>query len=95
MTSVTRRLDCFCMGPMTVGPSNYLSCCSCSGHLVDLFLGCTSGLNLATDLGPILALHQRALRIGRSITVWLTSCLTGFDLTKQVKLMLMQHKQSS
>ena len=29
-----------------------------------------------------------------SITVQLTSCLTGFDLTKQVKLMLIQQKQS-
>ena len=30
-----------------------------------------------------------------SITVWLTSCLTAFDLTKQVKLLLIQHMQSS
>ena len=30
-----------------------------------------------------------------SITVWLTSCLTGLDLTKQVIMLLIQHKQSS
>ena len=30
-----------------------------------------------------------------SITVWLISFLTCLDLTKQVKLLLMQHKQSS
>ena len=29
------------------------------------------------------------------ITVWLTSCLTGLDLTKQVNLFLIKHKQSS
>ena len=29
------------------------------------------------------------------ITVWLTSFLTGLDLTKQVKPLLMKHKQSS
>ena len=42
---------CFCLGP-----SNYLSCCSCSGHFVNLLLGYTSGLNLGADLGPVLAL---------------------------------------
>ena len=30
-----------------------------------------------------------------SITVQLTSCLTGLDLTKLVNLDLIQHKQSS
>ena len=30
-----------------------------------------------------------------SITVWLTSCLTGLDSTKLVNLFLIQHKQSS
>ena len=30
-----------------------------------------------------------------SITVWLTSCLNGLDLTKLVNLYLIQHKQSS
>ena len=41
--------------------------------------------------GPV----QRTLTIvGVSITVWLTSYLTGLDLTKQVKLLLIQHKQS-
>ena len=39
--------------------------------------------------------NQRTLTIGGSITVWLTSCLTGLDLTKQVKLLLIEHKQSS
>ena len=32
------------------------------------------------------ALHQKTLTIGESITVWLTSCLTGLDSTKQAKL---------
>ena len=32
------------------GPSNYYLSCFCSGHLVNLLLGCTSGLNLAADL---------------------------------------------
>ena len=32
---------------------------------------------------------------GGSITVWLTSSLTGLDLTKQVKLLLLQRMQSS
>ena len=38
---------------------------------------------------------QRTLTMGGSITVWPTSCLTGLDLTKQVNLLLIQHKQSS
>ena len=37
---------------------------------------------------------QRMLTIGESNTVRLTSCLTCLDLTKQVKLMLIQPKQS-
>ena len=40
-------------------------------------------------------INQRTLTIGGSITVRLTSCLTGVDWTKQVKVMLIQHKQSS
>ena len=40
------------------GPSNYYLSCFCSGHLVNLLLGCTSGLNLAADLGPVLALFK-------------------------------------
>ena len=35
------------------------------------------------------------LTIGGSISVLLTSCLTGLDSTKQVNLLLIQHKQSS
>ena len=38
---------------------------------------------------------QRTLTIGGSITVWLTSYLTGVESTKQVKLILIQQKQSS
>ena len=45
----------FCLWPTAEGPSNYLSC-SCSRHFINLLLGCTSGLNLAADLGPVLAL---------------------------------------
>ena len=40
--------------PTAKVPNNYLS--SSSGHLVILLLGYTSGLNLAADLGPVLAL---------------------------------------
>ena len=45
----------FCLGPTAKGPNNYLSC-SCSVHFVNLLLWYTSGLNLAADLGPVLAL---------------------------------------
>ena len=38
---------------------------------------------------------QRILTIGGSITVQLTSCLTGLDLTKQVKLELIQFKPNT
>ena len=38
---------------------------------------------------------QRTLTIGESITVRLTSCLTSLDLTKQVKLLFVQHNQST
>ena len=42
---------------MAVVPNNYLSCrCCSSGHFVNLLLGYTYGLNLAVDLGPVLAL---------------------------------------
>ena len=30
-----------------------------------------------------------------SITVWLTSCLTGLDLNKRVNMLIIQHKQSN
>ena len=38
---------------------------------------------------------NREHTIGGNITVQLTYCLIGLDLTKQVKLFLIQHKQSS
>ena len=41
------------------------------------------------------SLNQRTLVLGGSITVWLTSGLSGLDLTKKVKLMFIKHKQSS
>ena len=37
-----------------------------------------------------LKIRQRIVTIGGSITVWLTSCLTGLDLNKQVKLFFIQ-----
>ena len=43
----------------------------------------------------ILMFNQRTLTIGGSITVWLNSFLTGLDLTQQVKLLFIQHKQNS
>ena len=45
----------YCLRPTAEGHCNYLSC-SCSGHFVNLLLERTSGLNLAADLGPVLAL---------------------------------------
>ena len=49
----------FCMRLTGEVPCNYLICSS-SGHLNNLLLGCTSGctfgLNLAVDLGPVPAL---------------------------------------
>ena len=38
---------------------------------------------------------QRKLAIVGSITVHLTSCLTGLDSTKQVKFLIIKHKKSS
>ena len=71
----------FCLQPMTEGPSNLLSssfCSSFSGHFVNLLLGyisgvhfwgtfpgCTSGLNLAINLGPVQALFN-----GRTSNPW-------------------------
>ena len=46
----------FCLWPTAEVPCNYLSCSCSSGHFVNLLLGCTSGLNLAADLGPVPAL---------------------------------------
>ena len=41
--------------------------------------------------------NQRTLTyfLRGSITVWLTKCLTGLDLAKQVNLLLIKHKQNS
>ena len=55
--SHTKVASHIALQPTAEGPSNYFSC-SCSGHFVNLFLGCTSGLNLAADLGPVLAGHM-------------------------------------
>ena len=55
-------------------------------HLVTLLL--VSLKALLRSQVAIRLLVQRTLTIGGSITVWLTSCLTGLDLTKQVKLFL-------
>ena len=43
--SHTKVASHIALQPTAEGPSNYFSC-SCSGHFVNLFLGCTSGLNL-------------------------------------------------
>ena len=45
--------------------------------------------------GSIPYLGQGIITIVGSITVQLNSCLTGLDLTKQVKLLFIQPKQSS
>ena len=37
-------------------------------------------------------LDQRTLTIRESITVRMSSCLTGLDMTKQVKLLFIKHK---
>ena len=44
-----------------------------------------------TRIGSI----QRTLTIWESINVQLTSCLTGLDSTKHIKLMLIQHKKAA
>ena len=57
--------------------------------------------HISLPLGLLLILkHQRAHKLrtltkGGSFTVQLYSCLTGLYLTKQVKLLFIQHKQSS
>ena len=43
----------------------------------------------------ILSHCETTLPNGGRITVWLTSCLTSLDSTKQAKMMLIQHKQRS
>ena len=50
---------------------------------------------LFTLLEVSIRYYQRTLTIVESITVRLTSCLTGLDLTKQVKLLFIQHKEIS
>ena len=38
---------------------------------------------------------QRTLTLGGSVTVQLTSCLTGYYMTKRVNMLLIKHNQSS
>jgi len=66
------------------------------GHPGFLVALCGGGIFNAGAEGehPPALFHSTAAREG-SITVWLTSCLNGSDLTKQVKLFFIQHKQSS
>ena len=58
-------------------------------------------INVTTDLFSFetkdgqIWVEQRTLTIGGSITVRTTSCLTGLDLTRQVKLFFIQHEQSA
>ena len=47
-----------------------------------------------TSTNVAIKLIQRPLTIWGSITVQLTSCLTGLDSTKKVNMFLIQHKQS-
>ena len=54
MVCSLRDIGCSCLRTTAKGPTNYLSCSSCSGHYVNLLLGCTFGLNLATGLGAVL-----------------------------------------
>ena len=39
--------------------------------------------------------EQRTLNIGGSITVWLTTCLTGLYLTKQVNMLLINRSKEA
>ena len=50
---------------------------------------------LTVTLAKILKIYKKTITLGGKITVWLTSCFTGLDLTKQVKLLLIQHKKAS
>ena len=54
----------------------------------------TSGIERTCSPNLATTTAQRTLTIGESITVWLT-CLTGLDLTKHIKLLFIQQKQSS
>ena len=51
--------------------------------------------NFATHITVSFMQRTLAYFVRGSITVWLTSCLTGLDLAKQVNLLLIKHKQSS
>ena len=48
-----------------------------------------------TQLYSIKCSSKRTLTIRESINLHLTSCLAGLDLTKQVKMLFLQHKQRS
>ena len=63
----------------------------CLFRLYSLFLFV---IDWQKSINEINSKKQKALTIGRSITVRLTYCLTGLDLTEQVKLLFIQHKQS-
>ena len=49
------------------------------------------------NLNTKITFNQRTLTYLErgNINVWLTSCLIGLDSTGQVKMLLIQHKQSS
>ena len=53
------------------------------------------GVDMQADHKTTNTFNRRKLTIRESITLRLTSCLTDLDLTKQVKLMLIQYWQSS
>ena len=58
----------FCLRPTAEGPGNYLSC-SCSGHFINLLLGCTSGYTSGVNF------WFKSVRIPRTSPgrVWLRS----------------------
>ena len=55
---------------------------------------CLSSVNKSISLKNKSFIIQRTLTIGRSMTVRLTSYLTGLDLSKEVKPVLIKHSQS-
>ena len=80
--------------------ANILLCFSYLPTLVKLHLDRSEAPDRAQGLTKVQVaradvIDKSANTIGGSMTVWLTSCITGLDQTKQVKLMLIQHKQNS
>ena len=70
----------------------------CSRHFVTATESNFYNFIFSTDRTLPIQYRLKFLLVQRALTkgeVQLTSCLTGLDLTKQIKLLFIQHKQSS